>query len=163
MSTRVFLIGTLSLLTATACGSYRQDPAVEVSAEDANLNSRWNATIASPASLAGVVQMNGTASMAPSPDGTSTGVTLQLGNASPGGLHPRAAHRGQCGTGTDNGVFGTNEMYQPILSDKEGRVDVAASIPQYTPTSGRYFVVIYASAANSETIVACGNFAAPTR
>jgi hypothetical protein len=35
-----------------------------------NLNSRWHANLATPANLAGAVQMNGSASMAP---GTKTG------------------------------------------------------------------------------------------
>jgi hypothetical protein len=31
------------------------------------------------------------------------------------------------------------------------------------PTSGNYFVTVSASAANAETVVACGNLAPPTQ
>jgi hypothetical protein len=31
-----------------------------------------------------------------------------------------------------------------------------------TPTTGNYFVVVKASQANSDVVVACGNLAAPT-
>ena len=97
------VIGTL--LVGAACGSFRGDPAVAVTAEDATLNSRWHANLASPANLAGAVQMNGSASMAPGSGGSNTTITLNLANASPGGIHPWAAHRGQCGAGMDEGLL----------------------------------------------------------
>ena len=113
MTTQRFLTATLGILASTACGAFQHSPAVQVSARDATLNTRWHANLASPASLAGVVQMNGSASMAPSPDSSGTNVTLDLANASPGGLHPWAVHYGQCGDNMDRGVFGSLEMYSP--------------------------------------------------
>ena len=163
MSPHRTLTFTLSLLAATACTSVRQAPAVQVSAADATLNSRWYANLASPGSLAGVVQMNGSASMAPSPDGASTDVTLSLANASPGGVHPWAVHWGQCGAGMDNGVFGRGETYRALEVDSDGHANGTAAVPLPTPATGRYFVVVLASAANPETIVACGNLAPPTQ
>lgn len=153
----------LALLTSAACSTFGRDPAVDVSAEDATLNTRWHANLASPASLAGAVQMRGSASMAPSADGSGTNVTLTLANASPGGLHPWAVHRGQCGTGTDNGVFGRTEAYEALEVEADGLANGAASVPLPTPRVGSYFVVINASVANPRTVVACGNLAPPTR
>jgi len=94
MSTHHTLTVALAVLLSTAC--LHQDPVVQVSAQDATLNTRWHANLASPADLAGVVQMNGSASMAPNLDSTATTVILDLANASPGGHHPWAVHRGQC-------------------------------------------------------------------
>jgi hypothetical protein len=37
------------------------------------------------------------------------------------------------------------------------------TVPLVMPTEGRYYVSVAASAANPETIVACGNLAAPSR
>jgi hypothetical protein len=150
------------LLAFTAC-SFGRDPVVEVSAQDATLNTRWHGNIASPASLAGAVQMRGSASRAPTGDGSGTDVTLSLANASPGGLHPWAVHRGQCGAGTDNGVFGRGEAYEAIKVESDGLANGAASVPLMTPRMGSYFVVVRASVANPETVVACGNLAPPTR
>jgi hypothetical protein len=101
--------------------------------------------------------------MAPSADGSETNVTLTLANASPGGLHPWALHRGQCGAGTDNGVFGDRESYQALEVGDDGLADGVATVPLTTPRGGSYFVVVYASADNAKTVVACGNLAPPTR
>lgn len=163
MSTYRLLTVSLAILTSTACNPFRHDPAVSVSAQDAMLNSRWHANLASPASLAGAVQMNGSASMAPSADGNSTNVTLSLANASPGGLHPWAVHWGQCGAGMDDGMFGMSEAYNLLKVESDGHANGTATVPLQTPRTGRYFVVVQASAANSETIVACGNLAPPTQ
>jgi hypothetical protein len=161
MCTRRTVTLTVALLALAGCSG--RDPVVQVSAQDATLNTRWHANLASPTSLAGVVQMRGSASMAPSADGSETNVTLTLANASPGGLHPWAVHRGQCGTATDNGVFGRNEAYKALKVGDDGLADGAATVPLTTPRTGGYFVVVYASVANPETVVACGNLAPPTR
>jgi hypothetical protein len=162
MSTYRVLTISLCFLTFTACNPFHRDPAVTVSAQNATLNSRWHANLASPANLAGAVQMNGSASMAPSANGSSTNITIDLANASPGGLHPWEAHRGQCGAGTDDGVFGVSDAYKPLKVESDGRATGAATVQLATPKTGSYFVVIRASVANSETIVACGNLAPPT-
>ena len=163
MTTPRFLTITFALLAGPACNAFQGDPAVEVSAKDATLNSRWHANLASPASLAGAVQMNGSASMAPSPDGSSTNITLNLANASPGGLHPWSARLGQCGEGMDYGVFGASDAYKPLKVESDGQAKGTATVSLPTPRTGSYYVVISASVANSETIVACGNLAPPTQ
>lgn len=163
MFTRSMLMVAFALLITTACNPFRSDPAVQVSAQDKTLNSRWHANLASPASLAGIVQMRGTASMAPSSDGNGTNITLALSNASPGGLHPWSVERGQCGAGMNAGVFGPHEAYEPLSVGSSGLANGTASVPVQTSTGGSYFVVIRASVANPAAIVACGNLAAPTR
>jgi hypothetical protein len=154
------LLLAVSAFALTSCNPFRQQPAVEVSTKDENLNSRWHANLATPANLAGAVQMNGSASMAPASDSGSTTVSLDLANATPGGLHPWQLHRGQCGS--DEGVFGSADAYQAAKVGRDGRATSSASIPIETPTTGRYFVIVRASAANDAVTVACGNLAPPT-
>jgi hypothetical protein len=105
--------------------------------------------------------MTGQISMSPGSNAGNTNVALLLANASPGGLHPWQPHRGQCGT--DEGVFGSAEAYKTLKVDEYGRATGSASVPLVMPSDGRYFVSVGASAANSQTIVACGNLAPPTQ
>jgi hypothetical protein len=152
-------------LALVACNPFRsplkQDPVVRVTTHDANVNARWHGTLTSPASLAGAVQMTGQVSMSPGGSPGNTSVALLLANASPGGLHPWQLHRGQCGS--DDGVFGTAAVYATLKVDESGRASSTANVPLVMPSDGRYFVKVGASAANPETIVACGNLAAPTQ
>jgi hypothetical protein len=159
-----FRFGMILLLFAmTACNPFRRDSAVELDPENTTLNTQWNATLASPEALAGITQMNGHASMAPSPDSTSTIVTINLANASPGGVHPWSARRGACGSSFSSPVVGSMDAYESLEVDSNGRASARVSIPTRTPTSGQYFVVVHASRANASTVVACGNLAAPAR
>jgi hypothetical protein len=153
----------LSVLATAACNPFHRGQAVQMSTEDATLNTRWHANLASPATLAGVVQMSGSASMAPDADNTHTTVTVDLANASPGGVHPWEAHMGQCGTGMDYGIFGLRDEYKPLEVDSDGHASAHATLALQTPRSGGYFVVVRASEANFGTIVSCGNLAPPTR
>lgn len=150
----------VSTLAMAACNPFHRDPVTQVS-RDANLNARWNATLATPAALAGAVQMNGTASMQPASNDGKTDFRVQVANATPGGLHPWQAHRGQCGM--DDGTFGPASAYGSLKIGDDGRGETGATIEERTPTTGDYFVVVYASAANPRTVVACGNLAAPSR
>lgn len=161
MSQHPAILLAVAAFAFTACNPFRHEPAVQVSAKDVNLNSRWHGTLASPTDLAGAVQMNGTVSMAPGVKGDNTDVVLVLANATPGGIHPWQLHRGQCGT--DEGVVGTKDAYQPATIDRDGHASASATVPFKTPTTGAYFVVVRASAANAETTVACGNLAPPTQ
>jgi len=161
MSKHSMLLFAVSAFALTACNPFRHKPAVEVGAADLNLNSRWHANLASPSDLAGAVQMNGTASMAPSAKSGNTDVVLVLANATPGGVHPWQLHRGQCGA--DEGIFGPADAYQPVTVDRDGHASSSATIPLQTPTTGSYFVIVRASAANATTTVACGNLAPPTK
>jgi hypothetical protein len=165
-SPRLLTLATMatSALALAGCNPFhraaRPAPAVEVS-RDANVNARWRGALVTPATLAGAVQMNGAATMAPGANRAGTRLTLEVANATPGGLHPWQVHRGQCGA--DEGVFGASEAYAPIAVNAQGKASGSASLPLETPTAGSYFVSVGASAANPETIVACGNLAPPTQ
>ena len=154
---------TIPLLALVACNPFRREAAVQMSATDAALNSRWHANLASPSELAGVVQMNGSASMAPSSAGPGTIVTLDLANAAPGGVHPWGVRLGECGTKPDGSSFGSAALYEPLEVESDGRATASTTVPITTPESGRYHVVVHASQANAMTVVACGNLAPPTR
>ena len=152
-------------LALGACNPFRspmkQEPVVQVTTNDANVNSRWHGTLTSPSNLAGAVQMTGQISMSPGSNASNTNVALLLANASPGGLHPWQLHRGQCGT--DDGVFGSADAYKTLKVDEYGRATGSATVPLVMPSDGRYFVSVGASVANAETIVACGHLASPTQ
>ena len=154
------LLLAVSAFALTACNPFRHESAVQVSTKDENLNSRWHANLATPAELAGAVQMNGSASMAPSTKTGNTTVVLNLANATPGGLHPWQLHLGQCGS--DKGVFGAADAYHAAKVGRDGRATSSANVPLDTPTTGSYFVIVRASAANNAVTVACGNLAPPT-
>jgi hypothetical protein len=171
MSTHRFLTVALWIVSSTACRPFHQEPVVLVGTQDAisfstdraTFGSRWRADLASPTTRAGSVQTNGSAWMDPGPSFTTTNITLNLVNASPGGLHPWAVHLGQCGVGMDAGVFGLSEAYRPLMVESDGHATGIATVLLPTPMIGTYFVVVHASVVNSETIVACGNLAPPTR
>jgi hypothetical protein len=105
--------------------------------------------------------MKGTAAMTPGSNAGNTRVSVDLSNASPGGVHPWRLRRGQ--RGQDSGVFGVADAYKSLTVDAEGRASGAVTVPLAMPTEGRYYVSVAASAANPETIVACGNLAPPSR
>ena len=150
----------VSAVTLVACNPFHRAPVTEVS-RDLNVNSRWRASLVTPATLVGAVQMNGTATMQPGRTTGDTDFSLGIDNATPGGLHPWQVHYGQCGS--DEGVVGSAGAYKAIKIDDNGRGKATASISMTTPTSGNYFVTVQASEANPETIVACGNLAPPAQ
>jgi hypothetical protein len=154
------LLLAVSAVSLASCNPFHHEQAVQVSSKDENLNSRWHANLATPADLAGAVQINGSASMAPATKSGNTRVSLDLANATPGGLHPWQLHRGQCGT--DEGVVGSVAAYPAAKVGSDGRATAIANLPLTTPTAGSYFVIVEASAANNAMVVACGNLAPPT-
>ena len=157
---RIAILATSALVFA-ACNPFHVGQAVQVSARDVNLNSRWHGNVASPAALAGAVQMTGDATMAPGSTAGNTTVTLSVANATPGGRHPWEVHYGQCGD--NRGVFGSSGAYKAIEIGGDGRATASARVPLETPTTGSYFVSVQASAANGDMTIACGNLAPPTQ
>jgi len=149
---RLMIAGATAVLAAACAQSVRVN-------RDANYNTRWHGTLTSPSYLAGAVQITGTASMAPGTDGKKTTVTVNVTNATPGGLHPWEIHQGQCGS--DQGVFGPMDEYKPVKIGGNGKGQADATISLPTPTYGNYFVLLHASPENRETVVACGNLAPP--
>ena len=156
--TTLVMLAAAGVLTM-ACNPFNRQSA-SVSAKDTNLNTRWHATLTSPADLAGAVQMTGTASMTPSSKRGATEVSLALSNATEGGLHPWQVHMGRCGA--DQGVFGSADAYKAAKVGGNGRAESVATVELETPVSGDYFVMVTASTGNAETTVACGNLAPPT-
>jgi len=154
-----------AIVALAACNPFRspikQDPVVAVSAHDVNANARWNGRLVSPADLAGAVQMQGSASMTPGLRSDDTRIALELSNATPGGVHPWQIHSGQCGS--DMGVFGSASDYPPLKVGDNGTATSNATVSMMMPSQGSYYASVGASAANPETIVACGNLAPPSR
>ncbi|HEX8941574.1 MAG TPA: hypothetical protein VF785_00470 [Gemmatimonadaceae bacterium] len=154
-----------AVLAVGACNPFRtpmkQEPVVQVSTGDVNVNARWSGTLASPSNLAGAVQMKGSVTMTPGRDEDKTVVSVNLSNATPGGMHPWQLHRGQCSA--DDGVVGDAGAYPALKVDDYGRASSSATLPMTMPTTGSYHVSVGASTANPETIVACANLAPPSR
>lgn len=147
------LLGALAL---AGCGGRK---AVEINPQ-AQIASRWNATVVTPSRLAGALQIQGRGWMSADPkDSGRTLAHVELTNAAPGGVHPWHVHRGQCGR--DLGIFGPPSVYKPLKVNGDGKAESEAQVPVPTPTQGAYFVNVHASAANMGTIVACGNLSPP--
>jgi hypothetical protein len=153
-------VALASLFTLASCNPFHREPVSEVS-RDVNVNSRWQASLVTPAALAGAVQIRGSASMQPTGKGDATVVSINVSNATPGGVHPWQLRRGQCGS--DQGAFNTSASYQALKIGDDGRGSAGTTLPGLTPDIGDFFVTVSASAANPETVVACGNLAPPAR
>ena len=148
----------VSAVTLAGCGSrgVRIDPNAQPVA------ARWNATLATPAGLAGALQVTGTGWMGYAPkDSTQTRAHVSIANAPPGGRHPWHVHRGQCGS--DQGILGPADAYPVLKVGGNGQADADATLPIPLPRQGDFFVNVHASPANMGTIVACGNLAPPSQ
>ena len=159
MQRRQSLILVTSIVVFAACNPFHREPVSEVS-RDTNLNTRWRGTLVTPASLAGAVQINGSASMQPGKSIDATTLSLSVTNATPGGVHPWQVRHGQCGA--DEGVFGPATAYKALKIGDDGKGEAGASVALSTPATGNYFVTVAASAANPDVVVACGNLAPPS-
>jgi hypothetical protein len=147
-------------LGLVACGGGGQ--AVEINPREAIVGTRWNATLATPANLVGASQIRGRAWMAqPDRDSTRTRASVSIENAVPGGQHPWHVHVGQCGS--NGGILGAPEAYQPLDVGGNGRAESTADLALPLPASGQYYVNVHASPNNLGTIIACGNLAPPSR
>ena len=60
-------------------------------------------------------------------------------------------------------MFGASDAYKALTVESGGRATGIATVQLRTPNTGSHFVVVQASLANPETVVACGNLAPPTR
>jgi len=143
----------------SSCGG-RQP--VEINPDAQSLATRWNGTLSTPPELAGISQMRGQGWMGADPDDQGqTRAHVEISNAVPGGRHPWHVHRGQCGS--DQGIFGPADAYEPLEVQGDGRARGDAELSIALPKSGSYFINVHASARNMSTIVACGNLAPPAR
>jgi hypothetical protein len=150
----------LSAFATAACGGGRQP--VEINPSAQSMATRWTGTLSTPASLAGALQIRGQAWMgAEENNANETAAHVEISNAAPGGVHPWHVHRGRCGS--DQGILGSADSYEPLKIDGNGRASSTAKLSMPVPQSGQFFVNVHASAANMGTIVACGNLAPPSR
>jgi hypothetical protein len=148
-------------LTLAACGG-GGGRAVEIDPQQPIVGSRWNATLGSPAGLAGVSSVRGTGWMGGEDEESSnTRAEVSINNAVPGAEHPWHVHIGQCGS--DRGIFGPAEAYRPLEVNGDGEAESSAELNVALPRSGQYFINVHASRENMGTIVACGNLAPPMR
>ena len=146
-----------------ACGViHRNEPVTQITSTGVvAASTRWNATLATPAELAGAVQVRGTGYWASANNGGSSQAVVYISNVTPGGQHPWALHRGRCGS--DEGLIGSESTYPILTVDAKGNASAAASVTQMMPTSGDYFFQILASPQNRSTVIACGNLAPPVQ
>jgi hypothetical protein len=148
----------VSAAALAACGGQ----GVKIDPKARPVTDRWNATLASPAALAGALQVTGSGWMGRrEKDAAQTEAHVEVSNAAPGGRHPWHVHRGQCGN--DLGVLGPADAYEILDVDDDGKASADADLPLPVPVTGQYFINVHASAANMGTIVACGNLAPPSR
>lgn len=151
------LIG--SALALASCGG-RQP--VEINPNTPSVAARWNGTLATPSELLGALQIRGQTWMAADEkDPGKTRAHVEISNAAPGGVHPWHVHRGQCGS--DQGILGPADAYNPLKVEGDGTAKSTAEIPTPLPKTGSFFVNVHASASNMRTTVACGNLAPPSR
>lgn len=159
---RIGLAAMASAVVLVVASCFGGNQAVRVSPEGGEGANRWQATLSSPRSLAGAVDISGTAWMGPGEDEGTTHAAVRIQNATPGGVHPWEVHRGRCGS--DAGTVGSQEDYEPLEVSDEGLAEAAVTLPVRPPPPGEgdYFVVILASPSNRDLTIACGNLAPPT-
>jgi hypothetical protein len=144
------------ILGSAACHSSK--PTTQLNPSDAVRRNEWKASLFTPSELAGAMQVRGTATWARDGDAASL-VTVNISNATPGGLHPWHIHRGRCG---DNGpVVGDAAAYKPLAVGENGSASATARLNVALPESGDYYVNVHALATNMGTIISCGNLAPP--
>jgi len=153
----VVVVTTLALL-GSCHHSTEIDPAPTVP-----LHSRWNGTLESPQSLAGAVQIHGSAWIGPvsATDSSRTTASIMITNAAPKGVHPWAVRQGQCGT--DQGPFGSANDYPPLKVEGDGTAKAKVTLQVATPSDGQYYIYILAAPNNTGTVIACGNLATPLK
>jgi hypothetical protein len=152
------LAGLIVSLSLAGCGGH----AVKINPNAVPLSSRWNATLATPPELQGVVQASGSAWMGKGEkDASKTQAHIEIANAVPGARHPWHVHIGQCGS--DQGVLGEPDAYPVLKVGGDGKAKADAYLPMPTPQTGQYYVDVHASSGNPQTLVACGNMAPPAQ
>src|SRR5579862_2155835 len=142
-----------------ACNPFANKQQVgQIDPKNSTASTRWNGTLSTPSGMTGAVDLHGTATLVATGPNKSV-ATVSITNAAPQGVHPWHVFQGQCG---DSGVVvGTASAYPLLNVDNDGRASASAMLPLELPTSGAYYVVVNASAANMQTVVACGNLAPP--
>lgn len=149
------------ILSAGACSSmFGGDPAVRMDRGGADTSLRWNATLNTPSSLRGAVDMEGNAWMLPSDDGEGASVMVEVRNAVPGGAHPWEVRRGRCGEGGT--LLGSSDSYPVLQVADEGTGSAESTLDIRPNPNASYHVRVLASETNRDLIIACGNLAPPS-
>lgn len=161
MKGRALLACSLQLLALSACKTYNQVPAGEVSAAQVDQRGRWSAALTPPPALAGKLAISGWAALVPDSSGSSTLVTLSVADAPRGGVLAWSVNRGRCDG--DQGVFGPAGAYQPIRIDSTGRATASARVPLRLPAAGNFFVSVRGPTPAGDGTLACGNLAPPAQ
>lgn len=151
----------LGLVGLSACSTYRNVPAGEVTAAQVGASGRWSAALTPPPALGGALAVSGWAAMVRDSSGHGTTVTLSLSDAQAASVHQWSVNRGRCGE--DEGVFGSDGVYQPVRADSSGRATASARVDLPVTAAGQYFVSVRARTPGGEATVACGNFLAPMK
>ncbi len=146
-------------LSVGGCAMYGKSSGTEISDSGPGMRNDWTATLVTPSTLSGAVQVRGTANWMH--DGSGSKVMVSISNATPGGRHPWHIHSGRCG---GNGpIVGDPSAYKALEVNGDGNANENASLSMPLPSMSDYYVNIHASPENMGTIIACGNLAAPVR
>jgi hypothetical protein len=170
------VVGSGVLLLGLAGCFQRQ--AVELSPEREALSRAWTAKLATPPTLRGAIQAQGTATMGPPEHangngdngngehangaGSMTVVDVRLDNVAPGGLHPWQVQRGRCGAASGDVLLMVNDEGRMLKVGGSGSAHATAELPNTpVPQHGDYSIAVLASRDNASVVIACGNFAPP--
>lgn len=153
-----FALPLIALVAAlSGCGMMGRNSATEIKESNADSRNSWNATLVTPSELAGAMQVRGVANWARNDN--ESRITVEISNATSGGVHPWHVHQGRCG---DNGpIVGAAGAYKPLSVGNNGQARENASLPMQLPMSGNFYLNVHAASSNMATIIACGNLAPP--
>ncbi len=158
-------VAPTALLALAACNPfvmrYPEDRAVKLHADGATMASQWNGVLVAAAVRGGATPITGAVAASPGLDGTTTYVHISLASGTPAHVHPWQLREGPCGGG--GGVVGPAAAYGPLSVNEQGRAAGAATVPLRLSPGARYHVRVGASAADPDTVVACGDLTPPTR
>ncbi len=98
---------------------------------------------------------HGSATVAPTKDGTGTEVTVTLADDTPGATRPWHIHTGSCEK--SGGVVGGGRAYAPIVISDKGQGTGKATLAVALADTATYYVNIHDAAQAMSIIVACGD------
>jgi hypothetical protein len=155
----------LTVLTLAACNPfvtpYRPDPAVELHREGATMASQWNGALAAPDGRAAAAALTGTATATPALDGVGTYVYVSLAGAAPGAAYAWQLRQGACGGA--GALVATAGALGALAANDEGRAAGSGTVPLRLSPGAHYHVRVGGTAADSGTVIACGDLTPPTR
>lgn len=112
----------------------------------------WTTTLVPVSEASGAIA--GTAELDSTGPATSTAM-ISIRGDQPGAIRPWHVHHGQCGQ--DGAVLGSASEHPPVKVGQNGTGTATATLGVAPPAGGDYLVNLHASAADLQTIVACGD------